>query len=624
VLRSLIASGPGRPSLADGLRVGAATFVPIAVGELVGDLTTGLLVGVGGFMVAQCDGGEPYPARVVRLTAATLGVGAALAAGALVGATTWLTILLVFVVTGAGGLAWALGPGVAIPSFVVAIAFLVGAALGDQGADPGRLFWETVAGGAWAMVLSLAPALLDVQRPLREAVARAYRALGVLVGTVGPARRRVDSAAARANAIEAIGEGRAAVASMRPGELQERLSASLLGAGQVLDATVALAEAQRDAGDALDAVRAEGRAVATAAARDLTRLADALVRDGTVPERGSLDQAVTAFDRARGPAGALARLATVRDRVHALADAVGAAAASVAGERRLDSRPQPPPRPGLAALRAQLTLGSTVLRHALRLGAAAATGLLVAQALHPDHGVWAATAAVIVLKPDVGGTLRHGILRAAGTLLGAVVAGLIAAATDDRLVLTLVAFAVTVATVSVLRVDYGLFMIFITPLAILLVNVATPGHWDVADARLADTLLGCAIALVVGHLLWPTWERPRVPRQLAATLAADRDLVAEAVRERPDPTGLRTARGRAELENANAAAALQRLRTDPPQRRGDVEPLVAFVDASRDVVDRGVAVAEAGEGSDAVVVRDLHARLEELAPLADEARRRAR
>src|SRR5205085_3715862 len=128
-----------------------------------------------------------------------------------------------------------------------------------------------------------------------------------------------------------------------------------------------------------------------------------------------------------------------------------------------------PRRRGLAALHAQLTLQSTVLRHALRIGVAAAGGLLVAEAFDSAHGVWAATAAVIVLKPDVGGTLRNAILRGGGTVLGAIVAGAIAAATDDRLVLTLLAFGFTVAAVSVLRLNYGLFMVLITPLAILLV-----------------------------------------------------------------------------------------------------------------------------------------------------------
>ena len=620
MLRSLLASAPGRPSWRDGLRVGAAMFGPIVVGQLAGDFTGGLFVGVGGFMVAQCDAGEPYPASVVRLALTTIAVSLALAGGAVVGATTWLTIALVFLVTAASGLAAVFGPRYAIPSFIVAIGFLVGAGLGDQGADAGRLLWEVAVGGVWAMVLSLAPALLDVQRPVREAVARAYRAVAAFVGASGLARKG-DPAAARANAIAAMAAGRDAVSSMTRGELEARLSASLFGAGQALNEAVALAEAQNAAGDALDAVRAEGRALATAAGRDLVRLADAVTRDAPVPPARSLDTAVTAFDRARGPAEALRRLAGVRDRAHALAAAVSDAAAYVAGQRRLDYRPAPPQRPGLAALHAQLTLQSTMLRHALRIGVAAAAGLLVAEAFDSAHGVWAATAAVIVLKPDVGGTLRNAILRGGGTVLGAIVAGAIAAATDDRLVLTLLAFGFTVAAVSVLRLNYGLFMVLITPLAILLVNVAAPGHWAVADERVLDTLLGCAVALVAGYLLWPSWERPRLPRQLDATIAADRDFTTAALAPARNGAALHSARARAELENANAAAALQRLRTEPPHRRGDVEPVVAFVDASRELVDRGVAVAERPDGAaDPAAARDVEARLAELQRLAAAAR----
>jgi hypothetical protein len=117
------------------------------------------------------------------------------------------------------------------------------------------------------------------------------------------------------------------------------------------------------------------------------------------------------------------------------------------------------------------------------------------------------TAAIIVLKPDVGGTLRSALLRSAGTVIGAVIAGLIAALVEDQLVLTLVALGFTIAAVSVLQRNYGLFMVLITPLAILLVNAAEPGHWDVADLRVLDTVVGCALALVAGYRLWPSWER---------------------------------------------------------------------------------------------------------------------
>jgi uncharacterized membrane protein YccC len=55
--------------------------------------------------------------------------------------------------------------------------------------------------------------------------------------------------------------------------------------------------------------------------------------------------------------------------------------------------------------------------------------------------------------------------------------------------------------VSVLQRNYGLFKVLITPLAILLVNAAEPGHWDVADLRVLDTVVGCALALVAGYLL---------------------------------------------------------------------------------------------------------------------------
>ncbi len=200
------------------------------------------------------------------------------------------------------------------------------------------------------------------------------------------------------------------------------------------------------------------------------------------------------------------------------------------------------------------------------------------------------TAAIIVLKPDVGGTLRSALLRSAGTVIGALIAGLIAALVEDQLALTLVALGFTIAAVSVLERNYGLFMVLITPPAILLVNAAEPGHWDVADLRVLDTVVGCALALVAGYLLWPSWERLSLPRTLAA---ADSALVAflAAVADGADEHELHATRSRAELEHSNLAAALSRMRTEPRRVRGELDALAATVHRSRALLDVGVSIA---------------------------------
>jgi fusaric acid resistance family protein len=47
-------------------------------------------------------------------------------------------------------------------------------------------------------------------------------------------------------------------------------------------------------------------------------------------------------------------------------------------------------------------------------------------------------------------------------------------------------------------VNYGLLATFVTPLVVLLIDLLHPAGWSLALDRLIDTLLGCAIALVIG------------------------------------------------------------------------------------------------------------------------------
>ena len=56
---------------------------------------------------------------------------------------------------------------------------------------------------------------------------------------------------------------------------------------------------------------------------------------------------------------------------------------------------------------------------------------------------------------------------------------------------------------------------------VLLIDVLAPTGWQLPEERLVDTLLGCAIVLLVGSATWPSSWHSHLPWQFAATL---RDL----------------------------------------------------------------------------------------------------
>ena len=56
---------------------------------------------------------------------------------------------------------------------------------------------------------------------------------------------------------------------------------------------------------------------------------------------------------------------------------------------------------------------------------------------------------------------------------------------------------------------------FLTPLVVLLVDLLTSTGWRLAEDRLADTLIGCAIALLIGFAPWPMSWYAHLPQQFA-------------------------------------------------------------------------------------------------------------
>jgi uncharacterized membrane protein YccC len=134
---------------------------------------------------------------------------------------------------------------------------------------------------------------------------------------------------------------------------------------------------------------------------------------------------------------------------------------------------------------------------------------------------------------------------------------------------------------SLMARNYGLGVLFLTPFIVLLLNTALPGDWEVAAVRSFDTVIGGLLALLAGYLLWPSWERERLPEQLARTIAANRDYFLSVVggyREQTShPAMLRSTRRQAQVENANAAAAFQRLLSEPEAQHGPLGPTYALV-----------------------------------------------
>jgi uncharacterized membrane protein YccC len=231
----------------------------------------------------------------------------------------------------------------------------------------------------------------------------------------------------------------------------------------------------------------------------------------------------------------------------------------------------------LPTLRAHLTLRSAVLRHALRLAGTLGVGTALAGLLPFEHRYWLPLTALVVLKPDFRSTFTRGVGRILGTGAGALLAGLVTALLQPGpWLLSVLVVVAAWGCYAVLFANYALFGLCVTAFVVFLLSVAgLPGWGTVAD-RLEATLLGGVLALVA-YAVWPTWERVRVPEQLARLLEAQSRYGAALLEQYADLSRLDLARveelrAAAVVARSGAEASVARVASEPRGRRSGLSP----------------------------------------------------
>ncbi|HEX4064213.1 MAG TPA: FUSC family protein [Streptosporangiaceae bacterium] len=470
------------------VRAALAICVPLAAGLLSDELTLGLLPAIGGLIAVTVDVGGPYRARVRRVGSATVFGGAVgLTIGTLIHGRGWIAVVVLVVIAGVSVVISDLG---SIGS-VTGLQLLVYTAFGFGPLGGLRPWWsgplEFLIGVAWSMILIIPGWLLYPRAAEQHAVADVYRAQAARLRAVGTGQyltRRRAVTAALAVAYDQLLTSRSGMAGA---------DARLQRLGALLNQTHPISEAAT-------ALSVAGAAPPPQIANTLDDLADAI-------EQGM-------------PPPAIPPCWDGQPTAQVLCDALKGAARLVAG-KGLPDEPQPPPRgrrerlgDGLDKIRA----GRLVRLFALRLMASMGVAAVVSEILPLQRSYWVVLTVAIVLKPDFGSVFARALQRGIGTVVGAVLGAVILAIVPYGPWL-LIPFAVLAALLPYGRSrNYGLLSTFLTPLVVVLIDLLDRGGWHLAEARLIDTLIGCAVALLVGYAPWPSSWHARVPSQLAEAI----------------------------------------------------------------------------------------------------------
>jgi uncharacterized membrane protein YccC len=173
---------------------------------------------------------------------------------------------------------------------------------------------------------------------------------------------------------------------------------------------------------------------------------------------------------------------------------------------------------GPSALAPHLSSESPVLRFAARLSLAMMAGALVAQSLGDDrHGNWVLLTIAVVIRAGYGLTRQRRDDRVIGTLIGCVLAAGSVAYFPVGALVGVQGLAVAV-THSFARLNYRISSTGASVMALVTLHLVQPWVSAPILVRLADTLVGAAIAHLFNYF-WPRWEFLEAP-QLASGLQA--------------------------------------------------------------------------------------------------------
>ncbi|HEU0276717.1 MAG TPA: FUSC family protein [Rhodanobacteraceae bacterium] len=552
------------------LRNTAAIVLPVAAGELAGQLMAGLAVSVGALVTMFADQPGAYRLRLQRTLLTALAAGTAAFAGSFFGQWHPALVLVAALWTFAGALLAAVGPHATRAGLVSVILLIIMGAEPHTavGALPGALL--ILGGGVLQSLIAIAAWPLQRYRPERLALAAAFS------GLAGAARQAVAA------------EGAALPPSLN--ELQSLLHGSGRARGRAVEAFHVLAElaermriellalADLESSGAQPLLRAAIRPLRKAAADVLTALAGGLARAEPPAAQAALATFATAMARldalAAGDASPDATVAAARGETlggQLRAAVRNADTAGSRGEIRAQHaefrlpRALRPANP-LATLAANLRRDSPAFRHAVRCSVCIAIALLLEHQLPLSRGYWLPMTVAIVLRPDFGATWRVGLLRVAGTIGGLLLTTVFlhfAGVGNFWLALALMA-VLCFAYRELAAVHYGVAVVCLTGLVVILLSFYGIPAETAVQARALDTALGSTLALAA-YLVWPTWERGREREALARMLESYRDYLVAVLSG--DARARHETRIAARAARSAAQASLDRLRAEPTGER---------------------------------------------------------
>lgn len=565
-------------------RAGLALSVPLAIGLAAGQPAYGALASMGALSGVIGDTADAYRMRILNIAVPQLFGAVGVTVGALVYGHGWVAVATVTGVALVSGMISTIGAVASVSGLLLLLNCVIGAGL----PLPGEWWLAPLlmtGGGLLVLALALLAWPLRSGVPERAAVAATYRSVANLLASAADPENYAET---RYAVTQSFNQAYDLVLARR---------ALAHGRNPELVRLIALLNALTPIAESAPAAHQHGVPLPAAVPDAVRRLADAV-------DTGSTDAGPLDLPAPEGPAAR-----AVDHAVRHAADLVNSK--NTDPHRALDAdRLGRPAALRVRAVRAarRVVLSGSSWRYGLRLALCIGIAQVLVSTVPVPRSYWVALTITFVLKPDFGSVFSRAVQRALGTAVGLVLATVVLAEVPlgwwDVPVLMALAALIPALTPR----GYSYQTAAITPAILLLSDTLNHQGIGLVLPRLLDSLIGCAIALVAGYVLWPESWHTRIGDRLADAIADTATYVERAFGASADPdVPAARARMRRRLyrDLSVIRSEFQRALTEPPptgRRAAAWWPLVVAVErivdattAARIRVKQGAPVPGAAE-----------------------------
>ncbi len=249
-----------------------------------------------------------------------------------------------------------------------------------------------------------------------------------------------------------------------------------------------------------------------------------------------------------------------------------------------------------ALLKDNLAFSSNTFRHSLRISIATLVGYVASFFFPVGHSYWILLTLVVIMKPAYGLTKKRNYQRLAGTVLGAAVGFTILYFIPDNDVLFVLMVLLMIATYSLIRINYLVSVLFMTPYVLLLLHLlSNTGFTAIISDRVIDTAIGSVIAFLANLLLLPAWEHEGINGFMTAAIETNtvyfRNVSAAFTGKPVSNTEYKLSRRNAFVAQANLSDAFSRMLAEPKRKQKHVVQLHQFVVLNNELTSHIAALA---------------------------------